>query len=443
MPAQLNIYKYTGKDGCFGTPVTGVGIKRIDSVVPAVYQDISSGGQVVPSDDTTDANTYPVYRPDDPSETAFSYESVFKLVLKSPPSNQLSHIRIYPKTDKPSDTNIPTLYIGNTVSYHRPTNTQSLIATNSIWNYTAESPFLLTVNGNVGQYVVESLSTYVYNITQHDIGFGNKMYLNNVRQIDLPIATNNTFSFIDKTNGAMVFTVFDPATDLPITHTDITVSTSGLGERIVEINATTALLLAYPNGFKYGTLTDSTVGYTITWVDLTASPILTEEYTVDLRTYDYDGNMCYFFNGERNPILNFVINKRYRFINLAGATDPLRFINSGSIIANNEDEIILNGITVTNGGTANEIVDVDPTLVKQYGNIILGYQSVNNIGYGNEVTNTRVAMVGNYNMNTVGAGIINPLASGETDYVYLQLKVTGNSTVGQTVPELVIEYDES
>ena len=443
MPAQLNIYKYTGKDGCFGTPVTGVGIKRIDSVVPAVYQDISSGGQVVPSDDTTDANTYPVYRPDDPSETAFSYESVFKLVLKSPPSNQLSHVRIYPKTDKPTDANIPTMYIGNAISYQRPTNTQSLIATNSIWNYTAESPFLLTVNGNYGQYVVESLSTYVYNMTQHDIGFGNKMYFNNIRQIDLPIALNNSFSFIDKTNGSMVFTVFDPATDLPITHPDITISTSGLGERLVNLNATTALLLAYPNGFKYGTATDVTVGYTITWVDLSASPILTEEYTVDLRTYDYDGNKCYFFNGERNPILNLVANKRYRFINLAGDTDPIRFINSGSIIANNENEIVLNGITVTNGGTINEIVDVDPTLVKQYGNIILGYQSVNNVGYGNEVTNTRVAMVGNYNMNTVGGGIINPLASGETDYVYLQLKVTGNSTVGQTVPELVIEYDES
>ena len=443
MPAQLNIYKYTGKDGCFGTPVTGVGIKRIDSVVPAVYQDITSGGNVIPSDDTTDANTYPVYRPDDPTETAYSYESVFKLVLKSPPSNQLSHIRIYPNSDKPSDANIPTFYIGNSKTYYRPTNTQSLIALNNIWNYSAESPFLLTVNGNVGQYVVESLSTYVYNITQHDIGFGNKMYLNNVRQINVPIAINNSFSFVDKTNGAMVFTVFDPTTNLPITDPDITVTTSGLGERIVEINATSTLLLTYPNGFNYGTATDATVGYTISWVDLSASPILTEEYTVDLRTYDYDGNQCYFLNGERNPILNLVSNKRYRFINLAGATDPLRFINSGSIIANDEDEIVLNGIVVTNGGTANEIIDVDPTLVNQYGSIILGYQSVNNAGYGNSVTNTQVAMVGNYNLNTVGGGIINPLAAGETDYVYLQLKVTGNSTVGQTVPELVIEYDES
>ena len=52
-------------------------------------------------------------------------------------------------------------------------------------------------------------------------------------------------------------------------------------------------------------------------------------------------------------------------------------------------------------------------------------------------------MVGNYNINTVNGGIHNPLAAGETDYVYLQLEVKGNSTVGQTVPNIIIEYDES
>ena len=80
MAAELQIYKYSGKDGTFGTPVTGIGIKRIDAVVPAVYQSTSSGGTVTPSDDKSDANTYCIYRPDDPDATAYSFESVFKLV---------------------------------------------------------------------------------------------------------------------------------------------------------------------------------------------------------------------------------------------------------------------------------------------------------------------------------------------------------------------------
>ena len=71
MAAELQIYKYSGKDGTFGTPVTGIGIKRIDAVVPAVYQSTSSGGTVTPSDDKSDANTYCIYRPDDPDATAY------------------------------------------------------------------------------------------------------------------------------------------------------------------------------------------------------------------------------------------------------------------------------------------------------------------------------------------------------------------------------------
>ena len=158
MSAELKIYKYTGKDGCFGTPVTGIGIKRVDAVVPAVYQDIKSGGGVIPSDDTSDVNTYSVHVPDDTTEVAYSYESVFKLVLKTPPSNQLSHIRIYPKTQKPTDVNLAQLFIGNSKSYHRPTNNKSLIAVSNFWDYTSESPFLLTVNGRYGQFVDEHLS---------------------------------------------------------------------------------------------------------------------------------------------------------------------------------------------------------------------------------------------------------------------------------------------
>jgi hypothetical protein len=51
--ATFEIRKYVGKDCTFGTPVSSIGIKRVDQVVPAVY-----GSPVVPGDDKSDANTY-------------------------------------------------------------------------------------------------------------------------------------------------------------------------------------------------------------------------------------------------------------------------------------------------------------------------------------------------------------------------------------------------
>ena len=457
MSAELQIYKYSGKDGTFGTPVTGIGIKRIDAVVPAVYQSTSSGGTVTPSDDKSDANTYCIYRPDDPDATAYSFESVFKLVLKAPPSNQLSHIRLYPEGEKPNDPNLPILYVGNSKSYSRPTNAPPLgcesegptstVAKDSIWNYSKESPFLLTVNGNYGQYVDERLSVLNYNITMHDIGVGNLIYLNNERQIDVPIvlkkqSTDPDYQFIDKTNGAIVFTLFDAVTNVPVVSSDVIVSTVA-GQRIVTVKATQALLTAYPNGFRYGDVNNINIGYTITWVDLTAVPATIEEYTVEVRTLS-SGAKAYYLNGMKNPILNFEENKIYKFYNLNGDTDPIRFLNNNkSVIANVEREIVINGVTVVNGGTINEVVTIDPVIVSQSGSIILGYQSVFNVGYGNPITNIRTCKVGNYNLDTVNGGIHNPLHAGETDYVYLQLGVKGNSTVGQVVPNIIIEYDES
>lgn len=441
MAATFQIYKYTGKDSAFGTPVTGIGIKRIDAAVPAVYQSTTSGG-VTPSDDKSDANTYCIYRPDDPNASAYSFESVFKLVLKTPPSNQLSHIRLYPEGDKPTDPNIPILYVGSSRSYSRPTNNKSLVATSDIWNYSKESPFLFTVNGNYGQYVDERLAVLNYNITIHDIGVGNLIYLNNERQIDVPVILGNSYQFIDQTGGAVTFTIFDALTNLPVTSSDITVATVS-GKRVVTMNATPALLSAHPSGFKYGNVSNINMGYTITWVDLSVTPALTEEFTVEVRTLT-SGAKVYYLNGMKNPILNFDENKIYRFINVNGDTDPIRFLNNNkSVIANVEREIVINGVTVENGGTVNEVVTIDPVAVAEAGYTILGYQSVFHTGYGNTVTNIRTCMVGNYNINTVNGGIHNPLAAGETDYVYLQLEVKGNSTVGQTVPNIIIEYDES
>ena len=100
-------------------------------------------------------------------------------------------------------------------------------------------------------------------------------------------------------------------------------------------------------------------------------------------------------------------------------------------------------VEVQNGATDQEVIIVDPSEVKMSGHCIRSYQSTQNTCYGNCITNTNTALVGNYNINTVCGGIANPMAAGETDFVYLQLCVTGESTVGDVVPNLIIEYDEN
>lgn len=438
MSAEFQVIKYTGKDCEFGTPVSSIGIKRIDAAVPAVY-----GDPIVPGDDKSDVNTYSIYRPDEDADTVYSFESIFKLKLTVPPDNQLSNVRIYPATDEPDDANKALLYIGVSQTYSRPTNNASLVAVNNIWNYSADNPFRVTVGGEFGQSVDEQVAVISYNITQHDIGAGNVIYLNEERQIDVPIVEGNSYQFVDKTEGDIVLEIYDPADDSIITDADIVVSTNGDGERVVTLNATAALLTSYPNGFKYGSDTSVTIGGTITILDLSADPIETEDYNVTIETLE-NGQQVYFLNGVRNPVLNFRKNRLYRFINPHGDTDPIRFLNTtSSMIANVESEIVINGITVTDGATVNEIVLVDPNAAFVAGDEILAYQSVNHSCYGNNITNIDTALVGNYNINTVNGGTYNVMAAGETDFIYLQLKVLGTSTVGQLVPEIVIEYDEN
>ena len=269
------------------------------------------------------------------------------------------------------------------------------------------------------------------------------MYLNEDRQIPVPIVVGNTYTFVDKTDGDFTFQIFNALDDTPVTDPAIVITTNGLGERVVTVTANATLFASYPAGFKYGDASDITVGGLIGWLDLSADPVETVDYTVRVETLP-NGSKCYYLNDIRTPILNFQTNRIYRFTNVNGDTDPIRFLtNKTSVIANLESEIVIQGVTVTNGGTVNEVVTVDPSAVLTSGKTILGYQSVAHSCYGGEVTNVRTSMVGYYNINTVGGGVTNPLAAGETDYIFLQLAVTGESTVGQAVPELVIEYDEN
>ena len=436
MAATFKIIKYTGKDSAFGTPVTSIGLKRVDACVPAVY-----GNPIVPGDDKSDVNTYAVYRPDEADAVAYSYESIFKLILTTAPSNQLSNIRIYPATAKPDDANLPDIYIGCSQSFSRPTNNLSLIATNYLWTYTKASPFAITVGGESGQEVDENVPVINWNATVHDLGTGNLIYMNGERQIGISIIEGNTYTIINKATSLITIKIYDTS-DVLITNSDIVYSTVS-GEQVITISATPTLLASYPDGFKYGSDTTVAVGGLITWLDLEEDPVETVDYEVNLETLP-SGTVVYTLNGVRNPTLNFLENRKYRFTNLAGATNPIRFLdNDTNMSADTEAEIIIDGITVTGGATANEVVLVDPKAVRTAGKAILSYQSSTNGCYGNKITNTNTALIGNYNICVVGAGTTNPLAAGETDFIYLQVKVKGTSSVGQLIPDITIEYDEN
>lgn len=436
MASTFKIIKYTGKDSAFGTPVSSIGLKRVDAAIPAVY-----GNPVIPGDDKSDVNTYAVYRPDEADAVAYSYESIFKLILTTAPSNQLSNIRIYPATSKPVDANLPDIYIGCSQTFTRPTNSASLIATNDLWTYTKASPFAVTVGGETGQAVDENVPVINWNATVHDLGTGNLIYMNGERQIGISIIEGNTYTIINNATSLITIKIYD-SSDVLVTDSDIVYSTVS-GNQVITIAATPSLLASYPDGFKYGSATSVTVGGLITWLDLEADPVETVDYEVNLETLE-NGTVVYTLNGERKPVLNFLENRKYRFTNLAGATNPIRFLdNSTNVSADTEAEIVVEGVTVTGGATANEVVLVDPKAVRIAGFTIMSYQSTTNSCYGNTITNINTALIGNYNMCVVGAGNSNPLAAGESDFIYLQVKVDGASSVGQLIPDITIEYDEN
>lgn len=122
----------------------------------------------------------------------------------------------------------------------------------------------------------------------------------------------------------------------------------------------------------------------------------------------------------------------------------MRFIgNMNAPMANNIDDVITDGIVVLHGGSDIEELFVNPEKILKSGHRIGGYQCVGEPGMGNVVYNAPMCMCGNYNLCRVGGGIYNPSLAGETDYVYLQLQVSGRSDPGMAIPDLEIEYDET
>jgi hypothetical protein len=498
MAASFEIYKYCGKDCAFGNLVSSIGIKRIDSAVPAVY-----GMPVMPGDDKTDANTYCIYRPDDPKETAYSFESVFKLKLKEPPSTQLSNIRIYPAGDRPSDEKLPVLSIGCSPVYTRPTNTKSLVAVHDIWSFSKENPFYVTVGGTFGQYVSKQVPVQEYRLTVHDIGMGDLIYLNEERQVTVDIVKGREYTFVDYTHGLIDLTFFDSESGEKIE--DEFVEKKLVGARMVTtLKVTEKMLRHHPKGLRYGAPDNAEIGGFVDIIDLSNNPTQMIEYEVGIAPvgpirgpmppvpptipnfpppgvihmhpqpapvppgphpgprpgpmppgpippgpippgpFPPGPQYVYTLNGMRQPNLNFLEYNVYKFINPYGNVAPLRFLdNPRSPVASRESEIVIDGITVVDGATENEVIYVNPSAAKKAGHPIMSYQSTRAIGMGGRITNINTSLCGKYNMDTVNGGTADPNHAGETDYIYLQLSVPGDASVGQVVPDLVIEYDEN
>lgn len=532
MSASVIIKKYTGRDGDFGTPVSSIGIKRVDTCVPSVYssEQFQGSGMTIPSDDASESALYCIYRPDDPNCYAYSMESVFKLHLVNPPDVQLSNIRIYPVGERPTDLLAARLYIGNSVSYSRPTNQKSGIAVNDIWNYSKEHPFYLTVAGQYGQFPDQRLSTYRYVVEYKDCGYGNLIYLNGERQPLIPVPSYTDPNRIVEEKGGPIRIEFVNNTNAPtasmvqfIPYADGKIDlNASLPSKYIHVEGNSLYLVVYDrdpitgevidlmaNEGKHGLvykippvngnpnfntghivvparlMNTNAVSFVPTYVrpgspmhelyvpndgwfvteDNGNNEFIYRSVPEEGRPY-YDeshlfkgkpmevyevmaecdnlGQFSYIVGGVRRPMLTFDLNKVYRFVNRAGGSYPLRFIgNPHSPIANFVDDVVVDGVYVTNGGTDAEVIDVDPELVLKAGKCINAYQCVSRPGMGSYVYNQQLSMCGQYNLCRVDGGIYNPLQAGETDYVYLQLEVSGSSPPGYCVPDLVIAYDEN
>lgn len=499
MAGHFVIRKYTGKCDDFGNIVSSVGIKRIDSCVPAVYTAASLGGKVIPADDASESRLYCIYAPEDPDCKKYSMESVIKLHLDKAPDVQISNVRIYPVGERPESPNAAKLYIGNSVSYSQPTDAKSQVAVNDIWDYSKDHPFYLTVAGTYGQVADPQLGKHSYNVEFKDCGYGNVIYLDGVRQLLVPVATRTdntedvTVRFVNRTFMAKNFPEYrfidfiDPATGMPIDqkYAKFEQTTDG---PVITLRVKTAdgdLMEMYPDGLIYkipaeaGDLHEDT-GYTVVWARMHgqkpgSSPVFIDngwlepgvsddgswlppeqaavmpwdedkpvEYLEVSAQADPKGRIVYYVNGQRRPMLNLDIQKNYHIVNLDGDRYPLRVIgHGGSPMANNTDDVIVDGVIVMHGCTADEEIFINPERVLKAGKCIRGYQCTCEPSMGNMVFNVPMSLCGNYNICRVGGGIYNPMLAGETDFVYMQLEVTGRTDPGTGVPDIIIEYDEN
>jgi hypothetical protein len=439
MAATFEMYKYIGKDGLFGELVSSIGLKSIDSVVPAVY-----GVPRIAGDDQSDVQYYSVHVPQTEGQVAHSFESVFKIKLKTKPDNMLSGIRIYPKTKIDVDsadngTVFPKVRIGFTTVFRQPTNAQSGIAIHDLSQYDKENPLYVTCGGVQGMDVIKNIPTVTYHVEYKDVGYGNVLFLNGEMQPDFPIVLGRNYDFIAE--DSRVDMKFYRRNGVDITSSFTYAVVDGKKMWSIQVDKDSAFLNDNPDWFVYASGTVMNNGGKCIYVDLEVQDVVTKEIDVVSSMDEATNQRFYLFDGVRQPRFYFEPNTKYVLRNHDGLNNPMRFLTTNSPIANNINEIVVQGVTVDNGGTNDEVINIDPFMSRQLGEKVIGYQSVNNNGMGN-LCDYLEPKVYRYNMDTVGAGVFNPLHCGETDYIYMQLEVPYGALPGNYIPDIEVEYDE-
>lgn len=434
MAAELKILKYTGVGA--ETEVSSLGFKRIDSTV--------AGSRDAAVDDRGDSIYYQIYTPEGSGITSASFEVWFKLAIGVAPANQLSNIRLYTDDDAPDDANAPSVKIGLTQTYQRPTNAISTIATNSIYSYTADSPLAITKDGLSG-YTIDGdeLSDYSYNVTLGDTGSGNVFYLDAEKQKEITIVRGNTYIFNNSVGSISLFRLFTlDGNDAPATEITSGVSISGAGtdNEVITIDSEAMFVaLGSTDDISYEDPSNFGIGAKITLLDPTVqSPNGTFTFAVEVVDGQYE------IDGVRRPALTLEAGNTYIFNNSSGDINPFR-IHKGGSLGGTEDNVVVQGVTVVNGGTVNEVITINASdLFAFNGTLDLTYQSTTASSLGNTINDPDVQSgdayppvvihAGRYNMNSIGD---------KTDYIVMQVQVDENSTPGDYIPDIKVVWDES
>lgn len=429
MSASFRLLKYTGYGA--ETEVTSIGFKRLDSVV--------AGSADAAVDDTGDVSYYQIYTPEIDDVTTASFESWFKLELVNPPDNQLSNIRLYADgfyTDNEYDASIK---VGISQTFRKPTNSISDIATTDLSTYTKDSPLPITKDG-LGGYEIDgdALTVYSYQITVNDTGSGNVFYLNNEKQKEISLVKGNTYIMNNTVGPTYQFRIFNSSM---VELTDgITITNSGTNTETIEIDTDVLFdSLGTLDDIIYTTASNPTMGASIHLIDPSViSPNITKTMTVSIVNNEF------YIDDVKKPVITFEPGNTYIFINPNGDTNPFRFfINS---IGGSEQNVIVNGVSVVNGGTINEVVTVTTSdFFSMNGKLNLSYGSTKNTSYGNSVIYpSSQSGDASFPPITIKKGVYNMITAGDkTDFIVMQVQVNMNTTPGNFNPRIKIEWDES
>lgn len=434
MAASFKILKYTGSGA--ETEVSSLGFKRIDSVV--------AGSQDVAVDDRSDSQYYQIYTPEGDGITSASFEVWFKMELDTAPDNQLSNIRLYVTDEVPEDDNAPNIKIGQSVTYQKPTNAVSSIATTSIYTYTEDNPLKITKDG-LGGYAIDGneLTDYSYQVTVGDTGSGNVFYLDSEKQKSISLVKGNTYIFNNTVGSEYSFRLFtlDVAGDPDTEITDgITITNAGTDSEVISVDTTVMFnALGTLDNISYQDATLSDMGSEIELRDPSVlSPTGTFTYSVEVIGNEY------YIDGVRKPSLVLQAGSTYIFNNASGDAHPFRIHKDGAL-GGTEESVVVKGVDVDNGGTVNEVVTVVASdLFAFNGTSDLAYQSTNLTDVGNKINDPDAQSgdtyppveiyQGQYNMNTVGD---------KTDFIVMQVQVEEDTTPGDYIPDIKIIWDES